>query len=308
MQAKLRRVSTTVLLIVCLIVIAGQVSAATIPGRSQLILKFRHQVLELINAERKEHGLAPLELDQFASTVAQTHAEELSRENFSSHWSRDGRKPYMRYAFAGGTDGAAENISSLFGAKMTAEDPALGEYLNDMHRSLYEETPPNDGHRQTILKPQNTHVGIGIAVLNGQISLVEEFLCRYTVFQPLPAMKMTQKASVSLTGKLTRADSKLRGIEVYYEPLPTPPDLAWLRISRPYGLPDKHTTLRPQLTSGDTYIDGTRGEINLAGGGAFRFTFKPFEKKPGIYTIVAWITTREFQKPFPVTNICIQVE
>ncbi|MBI4747723.1 MAG: CAP domain-containing protein [Acidobacteria bacterium] len=308
MQDKFRIVFRIVVLSVFVMVMGGQVSAATIPPRTQLTLKFQRQVLELINAERKEHGLAPVELDQFASTVAQTHAEELSRENFSSHWSRDGRKPYMRYAFAGGTDAAAENISSLFGAKITADDPALDEYLNDMHRSLYEETPPNDGHRQTILKPQNTHVGIGIAVLNGQISLVEEFLCRYTVFQPLPAMKIPQKASVSLAGKLARADYKLRGVEVYYEPLPTPPDLAWLRISRPYGLPDKHTTLRPQLTSGDTYIDGTRGEINLAGGGAFRFTFRPFEKKPGIYTIVTWITTREFEKPFPVTNICIQVE
>ena len=67
---------------------------------------------------------------------------------FASHWGRDGLKPYHRYSFAGGTDATQENVS--------AADNTWSNKLSDLkqdtsylHLRLYQEQPPNDGHRKT---------------------------------------------------------------------------------------------------------------------------------------------------------------
>ncbi|HEU5239265.1 MAG TPA: CAP domain-containing protein, partial [Pyrinomonadaceae bacterium] len=72
----------------------------------------RAQLLALVNQERVEAGLTTLKLDRLACDTAQAHAIEMAENNFLSHWGLDGRKPYHRYAFAGGTDATSENDSA----------------------------------------------------------------------------------------------------------------------------------------------------------------------------------------------------
>ena len=40
---------------------------------------------------------------------------------------------------------------------------------------MMDERPPDDGHRQTILNPLLTHVGIGLAQVGGEFRITEEF-------------------------------------------------------------------------------------------------------------------------------------
>src|SRR5688572_22600841 len=68
-----------------------------------------NHLLNQVNIERAEAGVRPLKLDSLACTVAQQHATEMARNNFLSHWSLDGRKPYHRYSFAGGVEAIQEN-------------------------------------------------------------------------------------------------------------------------------------------------------------------------------------------------------
>jgi len=123
----------------------------------------RKQLLDLVNTERLQAGLSALQLDDLACKVANDHARDMANGRFLSHWGSDGRKFYHRYSFAGGTDAAQENASAADNIQsVTPTSVALD--LRDMHVSMLEEVPPDDGHRKTILFPHHTHVGFGIAL------------------------------------------------------------------------------------------------------------------------------------------------
>ena len=111
---------------------------------------------------------------------------------------------------------------------------------------MLEETPPNDGHRKTILDPYHTHVGFGIALQGHSLRLDELYLARYVRLDPI-TRQAKPKSTVVLTGNLLNAKHFLNQVDVFYEPLPTPPDLAWLRTPRPVSLPDTYKPCAPGL-------------------------------------------------------------
>src|SRR5436190_19393083 len=132
----------------------------------------REQLLRMVNEERSQAGLGKLELDGLACNVASDHALDMAKGEFLSNWGSDGRRPYQRYSFAGGTDAVQENASSAGNILSLAPTGVLKD-LHDMHLSMLNEKPPNDGHRQTILFPVHTHVGFGIALQGFHLRLDE---------------------------------------------------------------------------------------------------------------------------------------
>ena len=64
-------------------------------------LKLKLQVIDVINSNRANHGLKPLELDILACRVASRTASEAVKGRYFGHWNLRGEKPYHRYAFAG---------------------------------------------------------------------------------------------------------------------------------------------------------------------------------------------------------------
>src|SRR5690349_17584128 len=187
--------------------------------------ELRANLLEMVNEERAVEKLKPVEMDDLATRVATAHATEMATHQFASHWGRDGLKAYHRYSFAGGNDATEENVS--------AADNTWSNKLSDLkqdtaylHLRLYREKPPNDGHRRTILAPQHTHVGFGIAVEKLRLRLVELFVARYVDVKAVPRAAKS-KSVVPFAGKLLKRDHSLNYVEVYYEPLPQPPELIW---------------------------------------------------------------------------------
>src|SRR5262245_21871179 len=79
----------------------GRTSAAD--DLEKTFTEIRANLLEMVNEERVVAKLNPLAVDELATQVATKHAQEMAAEDFASHWGRDGRKPYHRYSFAGGT-------------------------------------------------------------------------------------------------------------------------------------------------------------------------------------------------------------
>ena len=266
----------------------------------------RAQLLELVNSERALAGVPSLALDDLACKVASEHALDMARGEFLSHWGRDGRKPYQRYSFAGGSDAIQENVSAASDiASVTPK--GVNEDLRDMHMLMHAETPPNDGHRRAMLAPQHTHVGFGIA-LNGQsLRLAEIYVARYLEIKPV-ARQASRKATVVLTGRLLNAKHFLHEVDVYYEPLPIRPDEAWLRTARPYALPDDYVALRPKAPGAATYSDGSTGDYQWSRNGTFRVPAKLYKDAPGIYTIVFWIRRVPADTAFPAAEICIRCE
>jgi hypothetical protein len=264
------------------------------------------RLLDQLNAERAGAGLSLLKLDEFACRIAAQHARDMVDGQFLSHWGSDGRKPYHRFSFAGGVDALQENVSSAEGiASLTPK--GIQRDLFDMHGSMFAEVPPNDGHRKTIVFPQHTHVGFGIAIRDHSLRLDELYLSRYVEIDPV-VRQAKPKARIMVSGKVLNSKLLINGAEVFFEPWPSPPAIGWLRIPRSYGMPpDVAGRILPRLPDRYFYTDGSSGSLEITSGGRFRMPVI-LSKKPGINTVMVWLKAGQNGTPFPATQICIRGE
>ena len=67
--------------------------------------------LDKINEEREKYSLSPVNLSK--NNAAQIHAENLfaTRNQYPSHWTTDGMKPYMKYSEYNGTGYVEQNVA-----------------------------------------------------------------------------------------------------------------------------------------------------------------------------------------------------
>jgi uncharacterized protein YkwD len=265
----------------------------------------RQTLLAMVNRERVQNGQSRLELDDLASRVATNQARDMVDALYLSHWNRDGQKPYQRYSFAGGTEANQENAARLDDVS-TDSPQEIDVSVIDLHKSMIDELPPDDGHRQTILFPYHTHVGFGVAAKPDHVRMVELYISRYAIIDPVPR-SAPPGTQLIFSGRLLNPKHTMEGIHVYYEPMPQRPDLEWLRVRRSYNLPDSFTDLWPLLPGRELYSDGTKGTIETNLRGNFKTPLRLFNQ-PGINTIVVWITRTKEDLPFPITQICIRCE
>jgi uncharacterized protein YkwD len=268
--------------------------------------EIRANLLQLVNEERAVEKVPPLAVDELATRIATKHAHDMATGKFASHWGRDGLKPYQRYSLAGGIDATQENVSAAddtwsHKTKDLMQDTAY------LHVRLYGEKPPRDGHRRAILASQHTHVGFGLALDELRLRLVEVFVARYVELKPVLREAKAGDTFI-FAGKLLHRNHVLKQVEVFYEPLPKPPESTWLAVSYSYSLPDDSVVLRPKLPSGLNYADRTKGVLEVGNDGKFAVPVTLFRRTPGIYTIVCWIKRKELEKAFPATEVCIRVE
>jgi uncharacterized protein YkwD len=111
----------------------------------------RAAVLCLLNAERAKHGLHPLARNLLLELSSQRHSDDMATRKFFSHDTPEGIDPQARIKAAGyplswtgenlymGTNAAASPVEALDG------------WMN------------SPGHRENILRPQFTQVGVGVA-------------------------------------------------------------------------------------------------------------------------------------------------
>ena len=286
-------------------------SAALLPSLDQAITpeqftELRKNLLEMVNEERAVAKVPLLALDELATRVATAHAVDMAAHEFASHWGRDGLKPYHRYSFAGGTDATQENVSAADNT-WSNKFADLKQDTSYLHVRLYQEKPPNDGHRQTILAPQHTHVGFGIAVEKLRLRLVELFVAKYVEVNDVPRVAKP-KSQVVFAAKMLKRNQSLNHVEVFYEPLPKAPELAWLQVARSYALPNESRVLRPKVAPPYMYSDRSQGEVDVELDGSFSVPVTLFHDKPGIYTLVAWVKSNRAGKAFPATEVCIRAE
>ena len=144
------------------------VNGIALPGDDfeKTFKELRKNLLEMINEERDVEKVPLLELDDLATEVATKHAVDLVTNEFIGHWGSDGLKPYHRYSIAGGTHATEENVSAADGtwsnkAKDLKQDSAY------LHVRMYQEKPPNDGHRKNILS--KTYVDVGVDVISDSV-------------------------------------------------------------------------------------------------------------------------------------------
>jgi uncharacterized YkwD family protein len=104
------------------------------------------QMIDLVNAARKEAGLQPLIADVKLSEVARLKSKDMAENNYFSHQSPTYGSPFeMMQRFGIAYSSAGENI-------------ACNQTVQAAHEALMN----SPGHRENILKPTFTHIGIGI--------------------------------------------------------------------------------------------------------------------------------------------------
>jgi len=107
----------------------------------------RQRLFELINAERARAGLAALTFDPELAAVALKHSEDMRANDFVSHVSPTTGTSEERLLAAGIiTDRASENVGK-------------GYAPDEIHEGFMS----SPGHRAAILRPDVTHIGIGVA-------------------------------------------------------------------------------------------------------------------------------------------------
>lgn len=130
-------------------------------ARAESLTAEEQELVALVNQARVDAGLSPLQADAGLSAIARAHSLDMAITGFFSHSSPTTGDMGDRLA-AGNIDfrAAGENI-------------ALNSDVRSAHQALLDSPP----HRQNIMSPEVTHVGVGI-VSNGRMLLVTEVFVR----------------------------------------------------------------------------------------------------------------------------------
>lgn len=127
--------------------------AVTLLGVTPAQAQSPGEFVDLINAERAAHGLAPLAVDGALTAGAQGWAQHLAETGQPAHDPNIG-------ASVGGWTRIGENVGTGANVGMV-----WGAFMGSAQ------------HRTNILDPAFTHVGVGLVVdLNGQIWVVQRFM------------------------------------------------------------------------------------------------------------------------------------
>jgi uncharacterized protein YkwD len=223
-------------------------AAAAAPSKPQGLLtrdQARRYMVELINRDRATQGLAPVELDESVPTRAgQAHADDMASRGYLGHWGSDGSVPEQRYTEAGGTDMVLENASCFVDGRSRTLDasPRIDPKNVELAESMFfNERPPNDGHRQNILKPWHKKVGIGVAqpmATPMEIPVpcfAQEFVDPFGSYSGAPA-RMRVGDVLHVQGTLT-APATFAGVGLARTDAPKPIAISELNRRRSYPVP-----------------------------------------------------------------------
>jgi uncharacterized protein YkwD len=278
--------------------IAEEYPAPAIPSEP-----VRRAVFERINEDRAAAGLAPVAWDEGASRVADTFCAAQIAEKTNGHFLRDGVPPYARTGLAGVFGYQAENVASWSTTSKTFADTPRSLALS-AHRAMMEETPPDDGHRRTILDPEATHVGVGWFMAGGRFQIAQEFLARG--LDRASVRNDPQGIGVRIAAS-ARAPYRVAFVTVAWEALPHPLTAEQASGRRSYSYPKASRAFVPEGRR-DIQIVGmlTEDRIHLEHDRDFEVRLSP--DGPGLYTIVFWLSRKGEDRGRPLGSVVIRAE
>lgn len=144
-------------LVLTLTMAVGQMktASASAPGVDQV------SALALLNMDRTKNGLAPLIYNAELAKLAEAYAEDMINRQFFAHNNPEGLTPFDRMNRNG--------ISYRHAGENLAVNDSVGAA-----QIAFMNSPT---HRENILNPNFTEVGIGVKVAsNGKYYVVQEFI------------------------------------------------------------------------------------------------------------------------------------
>ncbi|HEU5251039.1 MAG TPA: CAP domain-containing protein [Thermoanaerobaculia bacterium] len=270
------------------------------PADSAPLDPVKKAVLERINRDRLAAGLTSVLWDESASRVADEFCANQIRERTSGHFLTNGIPPYARTSFAGIFGMQYEN-SVTWRTTASSFDESTTDLALESHAGMLAETPPNDGHRRTILDPAATHVGVGYAIAGGSFRMAQEFLTRHLEWlklDRLPSQPVVIVRGMPITGR------SLAFVTIGWEPPPSrlTPEEASRRTSYSYPPPIFAYVEEGNVT---TKVAGTVtfDRIRLTGPVEFTFRFAP--DRPGLWTFEFYTIARREPRPTPGAAVSV---
>ena len=234
--------------------------------------------LELINQSRTEHGLSVVEWDHFAAQIGTEHSIEMVTNVYLSHWNLSGFGPDIRYSLAGGTEWVQENVYSYWQRYDNGQPIPFDDWetiIREAHNSLMN----SQGHRDNILSPEHTHVGVGMAYdfEKGEFRLAQEFINHYIEIDPI-SRSANPGDIVSISGRIQPGCNEPL-INLVYEQFPQSMTVQELNQTSTYSSPSKFV---------EYYSSDIRGDGNFVSEIALG-------NDPGLYHILIWVTCGELK-------------
>lgn len=123
--------------------------------------------LELVQLDRRHHGVSTLELDPELGRIARAHSEDMRAAGYFGHLSPSTGLVGDRLRAAG------------YRASVSGENLALNDSLADAEAALMASV----GHRRNLLEPRFTHVGVGLARRGDDWLLTQVFARKVAVIE-----------------------------------------------------------------------------------------------------------------------------
>jgi uncharacterized protein YkwD len=126
-------------------------------------------VYKLTNEMRRQNALPPLTDERLLRDIARDHSVNMLARKFFSHVNPDGKSPHERIIseYPNSLTATGENIWGANGSE-PLDTGRLARIIVDTWMS-------SPGHRQNILNPDFTDIGVGIAAVGKQIRATQVF-------------------------------------------------------------------------------------------------------------------------------------
>jgi hypothetical protein len=247
-------------------------------------------MVQLINRDRATQGLPPVELDEGAATAAgQAHAEDMARLGYLGHWGSDGSVPEQRMTEAGGADVDFENAYCVTDEHRRGLETSPRIAPSEIERAesmFFNEQPPMDGHKKTILGKWRKRVGIGIATPKADPNEIvvpcisQEFEDTYGTYEPLPKT-LKVGATLHVAGAVS-SDVKIGAVGLARIEEPKPLPASELNKRRSYPQPNPYEMFWPH---------GFKTRIDLKTNGQNFSIDVPVSDhgQKGLYEVSVWV-------------------
>jgi hypothetical protein len=261
-------------------------------------------VLARINEDRARFGLAAVLWDEAASRVSDAFCARQIEERTRGHFLMDGLPPYARTGFAGIFGVHSENSVSWVTTAKSFQESTIELALTGQEQMM-DEKPPADGHRQTILDPEATHVGVGYSIAHGRFQMSQEFLTRRLERLTLSSLD-SRSGAVSISGKAAPG-WRFRFVTVGREDPPRPLTREQATSRSSYSYPKGEQAFIPEGLRGVSVVGTTTDDrVRTLPGQEFVFPFAA--DRPGLYTFQIYLARSESDRPRPGGGATIWVE
>jgi uncharacterized protein YkwD len=145
------------------------------PGVNPL-QKVEELIFAMTNQARRANGLAPLIKDEELTNVARAYSNDMLARRFFDHTTPDGVSFDERISnhYHHWVRFVGENIWSAFGCYPRNTQKLAKEIVDDWMNS--------PSHRDNLLDPDFTHLGVGVSARHGTIRATQEFVGRSKAF------------------------------------------------------------------------------------------------------------------------------